>query len=382
LESQIAIKCPSCHSEKFFKDGLRVLSDGCKAQRFLCRSCGFRFSNGQVLNVENTNVKDSQICAILQDKAKNLEPSTEIKTVAGVKESSLLEYAWKLKKRGLGDNTITVRCSVLAGLIGKGADLKNPESVETVLAVEPEYNDKEKPSKKYIAVCSYKSYCKTLKIFWEPIKTNYQPKEAFIATPDELKLYVNAAGHRLGTYLLATHDTGARRGEVCHIKWSDLNTANCTISINQPEKGSRPRTIKVPEATIARIQSLNRKYQPYIFCPHPKTYTDQFKNLRLKICRENPGEADRLSLIHIHTFRYGFAHRLIKQLRPQKEVQQKLGHKSSNSTDKYTNTVVFNDLDWETARASTVEEAEKLASQGYTKYDEIGGVHLYRRIKA
>ena len=149
-----------------------------------------------------------------------------------------------------------------------------------------------------------------------------------------------------------------------------------------PEKGSRPRTIKVPEATIVRLQSIDRKYDPYIFNPNSNAYTVQFDKLRKRVCRDNPGEADRLKQIHIHTFRYGFAHRLMKQLKPQKEVQQKLGHKSSASTDRYTNTVVFNDLDWETARATTVEEAEALGKIGYTKYDVIGEVHLYRRLKA
>ena len=306
----------------------------------------------------------------------------EIKTVAGVTDTALLDYAWKLKKRSLADATIRVRCSVLSDLIRKGANLNNTDSVETILAVEPEYNNEEMPSKKHLAIMAYQSYCKTQKIFWETIKDTYQEKEAFIATPDELKKFINSAGHRLGTYLQTTYDTGARRGEVCHIKYADVNTANHTISINRPEKGSLTRTIQVPEATIARIQSLGRKYDPYIFCPNPRTYSDQFEKLRYKVCRENPFEADRLGQIHLHTFRYGFAHRLLKQLKPQKLVQQKLGHKSSKSTDRYTNTVVFSDLDWETARATTVEEAEKLGSQGYTKYDEIGGVHLYRRIKA
>ncbi len=373
------LRCPKCGSEKSFKDGKRTLSNGAKTQRHICRMCGFRYSLQVNLNAKDGIIYDNQISAI--QLVKNLEPSTAPKTVAGVTETSLIEYAWKLKKRGLGDGTIKIRCSVLADLIRKGADLDNTDSVETVLAVEPNYNDEEKRSKKHLAIMAYQSYCKTNKIFWEKIKDTYQEKEAFIATPDELKLFITSAGHRLGTYLQVTHDTGARRGEVCHIKYSDINTANHTISINQPEKGSLTRTIKVPEATIARIQSLDRKYAPYVFNPNPRTYTDQFEKLRLKVCRENPFEADRLEQIHLHTFRYGYAHRLIKQLKPQKEVQQKLGHKSSKSTDRYTNTVVFNDQDWETARATTVEEAEKLASQGYTKYDEIGVVHLYRRIK-
>ena len=43
--------------------------------------------------------------------------------------------------------------------------------------------------------------------------------------------------------------------------------------------------------------------------------------------------------------------------------------------------VVFNEFDYETARAKTVEEAEKLGQEGWTKYDQINEVHLYRRLK-
>jgi integrase len=373
--------CPKgCKTGRVYHDGNRYTSQGALiAYRYICTRCGYRFSY-KVLKSAIALSTSRRICA--DGPVKNLVSAAEIKTVAGVTETSLIDYAWKLKKKGRNDSTIRIRCSVLSDLIRKGAHLNNTDSVETILAVESQYNDIEKRSKKHLAIMAYQSYCKVQKIFWEPIKDNYQPKEAFIAAPDELKLFINSAGHRLGTYLQVTHDTGARRGEVCHTKYADVNTVNHTISINQPEKGSLTRTIKIPEATIARIQSLDRKYDPYIFCPNSRTYTDQFEKLRYKVCRENPFEADRLGQIHLHTFRYGFAHRLLKQLRPQKEVQQKLGHKSSKSTDRYTNTVVFNDLDFETARATTVEEAEKLGSQGYTKYDEICGVHLYRRIKA
>jgi integrase len=363
-----------------------MLADESKVQLWICKHCGYRFTEKPLQKNLKWQINNSidveskrRICA---DGAKNLTTATETKTVAGVKEANLIDYAWRKKKKGVGDGTIKINCSWLSKLIAKGADLNNPDSVETVLATEAEYNDAEKPSIKFNTVKAYKSYCKALKVFWEPIKVNYENKEAFIATPDELKLYVNSAGRRFGAYLQVVHDTGARRGEVAHIKRSDVNTANCTISINRPEKGSRPRTIKVQEATIARIQSIDHKYDPYIFNPNPNPHTVQFQKLRKKVCRNNPADADRLKQIHIHTFRYGFAHRLIKQLKPQKEVQQKLGHKSSASTDRYTNTVVFNDLDWETKRATTVDEAEELGKTGYTKFDEIAGVHLYRRLKA
>ena len=40
-----------------------------------------------------------------------------------------------------------------------------------------------------------------------------------------------------------------------------------TISINNPEKGSDTRTLKVAPKTIAMLKALPKKYDPYIFNP-------------------------------------------------------------------------------------------------------------------
>jgi len=37
--------CPKCgEKQRFYRDGLRYLKDGRAVQRWLCRNCGFRFS--------------------------------------------------------------------------------------------------------------------------------------------------------------------------------------------------------------------------------------------------------------------------------------------------------------------------------------------------
>jgi integrase len=368
--------CPKCSSNRIWKDGLRDLNDGSKTQIFLCRDCGYRFSKGHISsNSVNSLGSNRQLCA----KAKKLDSATEIKTVVGDK-NELIEYAWRCKKKGNSDKTIAQRCYILELLQKKGAVLSNPDSVETILATEPEYDEKNYRSKKYNAVKAYVTYTKRMKIYWEPITVKYEAKDAFIPTIEELRLFIDSAGHRFGTYLQVLYDTGARRGEVAHIKWRDINTENHTISINDPEKHSRCRTIKVPESTLVRIQTLTRKHDPYIFCPREASLGSQFLILRKRLFREynNP----RLLQIHIHLFRYNFAHKLIKQQKHLKEVQQKLGHKSSSSTDRYTNTVVFNEFDYEIVRVTTVDDAEKYGQLGYTKYDEINSVHLYRRLRA
>ncbi|MGB9779182.1 MAG: transposase, partial [Candidatus Bathyarchaeales archaeon] len=44
--------CPLCGSTKICKDGIRYLTDGSNIQRFLCKICGYRFSETRLNNPE------------------------------------------------------------------------------------------------------------------------------------------------------------------------------------------------------------------------------------------------------------------------------------------------------------------------------------------
>ena len=173
-------------SVRLFRAGFRYLSDGKNVQRWLCRNCGYRFSESSVkVNVtrkvsesldsgedyhevgvasgdgSDEKVDDCSSFASCEDvgshgisivekslyglpfynsklqlcatkKAKKLDTTTETKTVAGEK-GKLWEYAWKLKKRGLKEKTIEVRMFLLNQRLKMGANL---DSAETILATE------------------------------------------------------------------------------------------------------------------------------------------------------------------------------------------------------------------------------------------------------
>ena len=180
------LKCPSCGSSRIDKAGLRYLADGSTVQRYRCLKCSRRFSNN-AYKMSLTN-NGSQICVL--KKAKNLDTTTETKTVVGEKEKGqILEYTWKLKKRGLKEKTIEIRTYALNQLLKLGADLNDPDSVETVLATE-----KLTACKKHRLVEVYRSYTKVFKIPWEPIKTHYTPKQPFVPLEKELDCLISAAG--------------------------------------------------------------------------------------------------------------------------------------------------------------------------------------------
>ncbi|MBM4401254.1 MAG: hypothetical protein FJ045_04810, partial [Crenarchaeota archaeon] len=44
LPKEPQLKCPECGGSKLYRDGMRYLSSGEAVQRWLCRDCGYRFS--------------------------------------------------------------------------------------------------------------------------------------------------------------------------------------------------------------------------------------------------------------------------------------------------------------------------------------------------
>lgn len=364
------MRCPSCGSDVLYKDGLRYTGLG-SLQRWLCRSCGYRFSERQQsLNNLSDDNKHRQICVL---EAKNLATATEIKTVAGEK-GKLLDYAWRLKKRGLAEKTIEARTYRLNILLSKGADLRDTDSVETVLATEKLTN-----CSKREFVAAYRSFTRTFDIAWTPIRVRYQPKQPFIPLESELDQLIASFGKRTATFLQALKDTGARAGEVCKLKWTDVNEKNSTVSINAPEKGSNSRVIKVSAKTISMINALDKVHGEYIFSPRREGIYDTFaqKRNRLAIRLQNP----RLKQIHFHSFRHWKATMLYHQTRNILYVKYVLGHKRLENTEIYTHLIEFETDEYDSATAKNIEEARQLIEDGFEYVTDMEGVKLFRKRK-
>jgi integrase len=203
-------------------------------------------------------------------------------------------------------------------------------------------------AKKSVIVNSYRAYVKLYKIDWEPPRVRYEPKQPFIPSQEEIDQLIHAAGKNTATFLQVAKETGARCGEICKLKWTDIDAVKQTISINNPEKGSRSRTIRVTSKTVAMIQALKKKYAPFIFNPDVCSTRQNFFYLRTRLAKtqQNP----RFNQIHLHTFRHFYACKLYFETKDIELVKVKLGHKSITNTDRYTHLV-----DWETPDNWTVK---------------------------
>lgn len=317
------------------------------------------------------------MCVILQE-AKNLASATESKTVAGeekqISNDKILDFAWQMKKRGLAEGTIRNRTRALNALVKKGADLDNPDSVETVFATE-RFNDATKRE----LVRIYHSFAKAFKIEWIPIKVKYEPKQPFIPLETELDQLVASCGKRTATFLQVLKDTGARSGEATKLRWTDVNGQNRTISINNPEKSSRSRTVRVSEKTIAMINAMPKKYGDYIFNPNRQSLRESFWLSKQKLAHmlQNP----RLKQIHFHTFRHWKATMEYHKTKDILHVMNMLGHKSIQNTLIYTQLLNFENEEYHSATARTIEEAKQLIESGFEYVTDLEGVKLFRKRK-
>lgn len=431
------VLCPQCSSKLLYRDGLRYLADGSQNQRWLCRNCGYRFSDSSIkLNVTSQILKVSNPAKNHANRgitrpnfsreevvdgfsfnrgeqvgshsvssvgkglnalriynseyrvgatsrgAKNLD-ATEIEkqTVAGTSlklmeqdtKGRILEYAWKMKKQGQAETTIETRIYRLNKLVQKGADLMNPDSVETVLATE-----KWTQANKRFFVMAYLSFTRAFGIAWKPIKTHYEPKQVFIPLEKEIDSLISGCGKTTSTFLQVLKDTGARAGEAAKLKWIDVNTENNTISINNPEKGSHSRTIKVSAKTVAMINALPKKNE-YIFTPNVRALQSTFARSRKRLARtlQNP----RLLQIHFHTLRHFKGTMEYSRTKNILWVKQLLGHKRIENTEVYTHLINFEDEEYHSATAQKVEEAKQLIEKGFEYVCDMEGIKLFRKRK-
>jgi len=399
--------CPECGSQKLFKDGLRYLWDGSAVQRWLCRNCGYRFSekgpqgstqpsqktsqfSQHVSTLSTQSLKgkpdiayERQVCAALARGAKNLDSTVETTTAGESKQlaqidARILQYEWKCKKRNLGTETIKKRKELLARLIRAGGNLADPETIEETLA-----NGNYTPSIKLQLVNVYRSYCKMFNIQWLPIKVRYEPKVPYMPTEEECKVFIAGFSKVTSIFCRVLYETGARCGEACKIEWTDINEENNAIAINHPLKGSNARLNRVSPECINLLKTLRKKHGKYVFNPNPRALHSSFRLQRHKLAAKLG--RPQLLKIHFHTFRHVRGTMDVHNHIPLYEVKENLGHKCITNTEKYIhfNRQLFHEKSdrYHFAAVSTVEDAGKLIENGYEYVTDMEGTKLFRKAK-
>ncbi|MEM2514477.1 MAG: tyrosine-type recombinase/integrase [Candidatus Bathyarchaeia archaeon] len=386
------LKCPECGGERLFRDGLRRLADGSVTQRWLCRECGYRFSENRLEKAGGKDLKRGsalnlkcRVCAqdsgvensagavkALEEKKANAE-SRAAGATENLKVSELLfNFAWWMKKQGYAEATIQGRIKLLKRFIRLGADLKDPESVKEVIAKQ-EWS----ANRKVNAVDAYTSFLQMTGGKWDPPIYRKVQKLPFIPTESELDQLISGCSRRMATFLLLLKETGVRCGEACRLKWSDLDFVNRTVRVT-PEKGGNPRILKLSSKLVSMLNELP-KDGIRIFQTDTEIMRRNFNRQRRRIAAKlkNP----RILQITFHTFRHWKATMEYYRTRDILHVKEMLGHKSLNSTLIYTQLINFDEDQYVAKVAHTEEEACRLIEVGFEYVCDFNGHKIFRKPK-
>lgn len=396
--------CPQCNSKRLWKDGLRYpRSNGKPIQRHICRECGYRFSETTqnncsddfrpserdqnfhtlILKTLNNLSCNCQVGVSEAEGTKNLaEEATRIeKRAAGATEpdkatlkGKIVELGWCMKKEGYSSLTIKKYTDYLMILVNRGANLLDPESVKEVLAQQ----DSWKESTKTIVVAAYNIFAVHNKIKWDPPKYKFQRKLPFIPLESEIDALIANSGKKMAAMLQLLKETGMRIGEAKRLRWIDVDLENNTITVNEPEKRSNPRMIKVSKKLVAMLNCLPRKNERVF----PATYHTLERNFhylreRTAIKLQNP----RLRHITFHTLRHWKATMEYHKTKDIIHVMQMLGHKNIQNTMLYTQLITFENDEFHVRVAETLEEDKELIEAGFEYVTERDGLKIYRKRK-
>jgi integrase len=394
---QSKLKCLECSSQRLYRDGLYYPPDGEAVQRWLCRDCGYRFSEKPLqknhkwsINNPSKLPSSCQICAL---EAKNLDSTAETKTVAGDKKKPLkldllpevahghiVQFRAYLERNGFcEENTYP---AILTRLAAAGADLTDPENVKTVIArFKKKDGEPWSDSMKGIAVSAYDAFCRMQKITWERPKYFQNEIETIVPDEKDLDALISAASKRFGTYLLSLKETFADPSEVLAVEWTEFK--DNVMYINHPVKRHYPGKYELSPQLVGLINALPREHKR-IFPMRYRIAANTMRILRRRAAAKFNNQA--LLQISLKSFRHWGGSMLAYMTNGNvPEIARVLRHKSWRSTKRYVHTLKLSDEDFDVTSATTSEEILSLGKAGWQKYDEglFNGVtyHYYRKPK-
>jgi len=361
-------------------------------QRYICRECGYRFSetgwNGsddpeyvqrvhrEPLNTHLGLLSNRQICVTQPTGMKNLvEVKSRIeKWTAGTTtklKGKTIEFLWHLKKQGRSEYTIENHARFLNLLLRRG--IHDSEEVKVFIAKQPWSN-----GTKTLRATVYKNFASWLGINWEAPKYAATEKMPFIPTEVEIDAIIAGCGKKTATLLQLLKETGARIGEAVRLKWTDIDFERRLVTIT-PLKGSRPRMLPISVKLADMLRNLRKKSER-IFARKPSA---NFHMQRARLARKlgNP----RLLRIHFHTLRHFKGTTEYHKTKDILHVMNVLGHKRIENTMIYINleNAIFQTTNEEfhVKVAKTPEEIKGLLETGFEYICEKSGLMFFRKRK-
>jgi integrase len=259
----------------------------------------------------------------------------------------------------------------------KNCSLRNPDTVLSYLASK----EVSEGRKELIADC-YSRYCQYAKIPFSKPRYKREDRLPYVPLEIDVEALLSALPRKLGILTRTLKETGARPGELWRVKWIDVDLQSSIITINNPEKGSRARRLKVSSQLVGLLSTLTRNCE-YVFRRNKEARLDSlatyFMRERKKISKalNNP----KIQSITWKSLRHYKATMEYSRTKDILYVKELLGHVNINNTLVYTHLVNFGSEEYVCKATGNLDEASKLVEAGFEFVVDMDGVKLFRKRK-
>jgi integrase len=279
-----------------------------------------------------------------------------------------------MKQNNYSNDTIERYTKVLDTLTKRGANLTDVNSVKDTIAKQQWDNGTKQTARN--AILLFYKYAHINETLPRYKRTE---KMVFIPTENEIDQLISGTKHLLATFLQTLKETASRYGEALQLTWTDFNTEANTLSINHPEKGSNPRTIKISIKLATMISALPHNTNKIFPYKDKNILRKGFYRARKRIAN-NTGNP-RLLQIHFHTLRHWKATAELHKTNNVYAVMKLLGHKSLSNTQRYIGLLPDLTDDFVCETTDTIEKAVRLIQNGYEYVTEMNGTKIFKKRK-
>jgi len=262
--------------------------------------------------------------------------------------------------------------------LDKNTDLNNPQTVETFVNQLQRSNNYK--NRYYY---TYKKFCEANEIQWKKPKKFYDnAKEIQVPPRTKIDQIIADSGKTLALKLQVSVKTGLRPIEIFELKTKDIDLNQRYIYPTTAKHGA-PRKIKIDEQLTQLLQNYitkeNKQPNDQLFNGDEIRYGKEYREVRNRLAKKlNDPSIHR---IRLYDFRHYFATTTYYKT-DLKETQYLLGHKHSNTTDRYTHLLDNQDeQQYITRVTNNVKGARQLIENGFQLVDTMDGLKIYRKRK-
>jgi integrase/recombinase XerD len=187
-----------------------------------------------------------------------------------------------------------------------------------------------------------------------------------------------------GKYVLVfsiLRDTGMRPVELERTRVRDIDLDKGTITV-RTAKGGAARNVQVRRQTLAMLRAhLGKRNFRLDDQPFPKRRKMTGRWVRLRNTVATKLMDPTFKTIRLYDLRHFAATMMYHKTRDILYTQKMLGHRNLKSTLRYVQLINFEDDDYTSAVARSVEEVRKLVEAGFQYVTEMEGAKVFRKRK-